>query len=75
LNLYNATIVKAEQPFLSKEEGCLSLPGVRCDVNRYNIITVKNGDGVETKYSGFDAIVIQHELDHWDGVIITDKQV
>ena len=74
LNLYNAEIVKAEQPFEFKGEGCLSVPGIRVDTNRYNIITVKNGDGVEHKLSGFDAVLCQHELSHGEGKLMTDFQ-
>lgn len=75
LNIYNAKITATEQPFTFQGEGCLSVPGVKCSTTRFNIITVTNGDGVETKHSGFDAVVIQHEIGHWDGEIFTDHKI
>ena len=72
LDLYNAEIIKAEQPYVFKGEGCLSMPGQHGDTNRYNIVVVKNGDGKEYKLSGFDAVLAQHEIGHWDGRIFTD---
>ena len=72
LNLYNAEIIKAEQPFVFKGEGCLSMPGQHGDTNRYNIVIVKNGDGQEHKLSGFDAVLAQHEIGHWDAKLFTD---
>lgn len=75
LDLYNAKIIKAEQPFIFKGEGCLSIPGVHCDTNRYNIVIVKNGDGKEYKLSGFDAVLAQHEISHWEGKLMTDFKV
>lgn len=74
IDLYNAEIISAIQPFIFKGEGCLSIPGVHVDTNRYNIIVVKNGDGQEHKLSGFDAVLAQHELSHWDGKLMTDFQ-
>src|SRR5579863_5869280 len=56
LDLYNAEIIKSEQPFIFRGEGCLSIPGVNVNTNRYNIVTIRNGDGKEYKLSGFDAV-------------------
>ena len=75
IDLYNAEIIKCEQPFVFKGEGCLSMPGVRGDTNRYNIVVVKNGDGVEHKLSGFDAVLASHELGHWNGELFTEHLV
>jgi peptide deformylase len=74
LDIYNAEIIKTEQPFVFKQEGCLSMPGVNVDTNRFNIIILKNGDGKEYKLSGFDAVLAQHEIAHWDGKLMTDFQ-
>jgi peptide deformylase len=74
LDLYNATIIEKFQPFVFKDEGCLSFPGKFIDTNRYNMLKIKNGDGKEYKFSGFVAVAIQHELDHWDGVVYMDRQ-
>jgi peptide deformylase len=59
------------------EEGCLSLPGVLVDVERpiYVLVRALNelGEGVLIEASGLEARVIQHEIDHLDGVLILDR--
>ena len=59
------------------EEGCLSLPGILEEVKRPIRIKVKYLDGdfieKEKEFSGFLARVIQHEFDHTDGKIFTDR--
>lgn len=74
-NLYNAEVLRKEQPFTFKGEGCLSVPGEFKSTKRFNFIEIKNGDGEILRFSGFDAVVVQHELDHWDGVLFTDHAV
>lgn len=58
------------------EEGCLSLPGLWRDVVRpvAIVLTYLNarGEEQERKLSGIDARVVQHEVDHLEGVLITD---
>jgi peptide deformylase len=59
------------------EEGCLSLPGVLVDVERPIHVRVRAqdafGEPVVVEASGLEARVIQHELDHLDGVLILDR--
>ncbi len=59
------------------EEGCLSLPGVHVDVERPLHIRVtaqdEHGEPVLVEASGLEARVIQHEVDHLDGVLILDR--
>ena len=59
------------------EEGCLSLPGVHVDVERPVRVRVRardeHGDKVVIEASGLEARVIQHEMDHLDGVLIIDR--
>lgn len=59
------------------KEGCLSVPDILGDVTRYLKIKVKyqNKEGIwETKrYEGLNAVSIQHELDHLEGVLFIDK--
>ncbi|KKT48993.1 MAG: Peptide deformylase [Parcubacteria group bacterium GW2011_GWF2_44_17] len=61
------------------EEGCLSLPGVLVDVERSVWIKVRADDFRNRPYDfqarGFFARVVQHEVDHLDGVLIIDKKV
>jgi peptide deformylase len=59
------------------EEGCLSLPGVHVDVERPIHVRVRardeHGDEIGIEASGLEARVIQHEIDHLDGVLILDR--
>ena len=61
----------------SMEEGCLSLPGVLVDVDRPIHIRVRAlnefGEPILIEASGLEARVIQHEIDHLDGVLILDR--
>jgi peptide deformylase len=59
------------------EEGCLSLPGIHVEIERPLHIRVRahdeHGDQLTVEASGLEARVIQHELDHLDGVLILDR--
>jgi peptide deformylase len=59
------------------EEGCLSLPAVLVDVERPVHVRVRaineQGDPITIEASGLEARVIQHEIDHLDGVLILDR--
>ena len=70
--MFNPEIVKCSQPYMA-EEGCLSLPGVR-KVKRYQSIKVRyqNEDfAVRLKtFTGWTAQIIQHEIDHCNGILI-----
>jgi peptide deformylase len=59
------------------EEGCLSLPGVGVDVERPIHVRVRaqdeTGAALVVEASGLEARVIQHEVDHLDGVLILDR--
>ncbi|HWF31263.1 MAG TPA: peptide deformylase [Solirubrobacteraceae bacterium] len=61
----------------SAEEGCLSLPGVHVEVERAARVRVRaqdsHGDSLEVEAEGLTARVIQHEIDHLDGVLILDR--
>jgi peptide deformylase len=59
------------------EEGCLSLPAVHVEVERPVYVRVRaqdeHGEDVVVEASGLEARVIQHEVDHLDGVLILDR--
>jgi peptide deformylase len=59
------------------EEGCLSLPSVHVDVERPVRVRVRaqdaHGEPVVIEAAGLEARVIQHEIDHLDGVLILDR--
>jgi len=63
-----------QEPF---EEGCLSIPGVNVDVERAVHVRVRaldeEGGSRLVEASGLEARVIQHEIDHLDGVLILDR--
>jgi len=74
--LINPEIVKYEGSIVTDYEGCLSVRDVYGKVPRYNKIRVKainiNGEEVRFKAEGFLARVIQHEIDHTQGIVFID---
>jgi peptide deformylase len=75
--LVNPVILKKRGEQTEPEEGCLSIPGLRGVVRRANEITVKAQDGagkpMRFRATEFEARVIQHEVDHLDGVLFIDR--
>jgi peptide deformylase len=73
----NAKIVKEEGEEWAFNEGCLSIPDVREDVFRQETITIEYQDENWEKHTevlgGLAARVFQHEYDHIDGILFTDK--
>ena len=65
---------QGEEPL---DEGCLSLPGVLVEVERPIHVRVRGrdeyGEEILIEASGLEARVIQHEMDHLDGVLILDR--
>ena len=54
-------------------EGCLSIPDLTANVRRASRVTVSARDVAPFEASGFEARVIQHEVDHLDGVLFLDR--
>lgn len=75
--MFNPKITKKSLRQEWGEEGCLSIPGVFGDVKRYKIITCSFFDveGIErtAEAHGLLARVIQHEIDHLNGILFIDK--
>lgn len=73
----NPIIVEEHGEEWAFTEGCLSIPGIREDVYRQSEIVIEyyneNFKLVEETYSGLAARVIQHEYDHIEGILFTDK--
>lgn len=73
----NPEIVWASEDTSTKQEGCLSLPGLWGDVVRPSIVKVKytsrDGATIEEEMRGLAAVCIQHEIDHLDGVLFTQR--
>jgi len=72
LDLYNTEILQMGG-MMEPTEGCLSLPNTYRKMLRARTITIRNGDGKIYHLEGFDAVVVQHEMDHWEGRLIIDK--
>jgi peptide deformylase len=75
--LINPEIEYKSDDLETMEEGCLSLPGVSVEVERPIHVRVRavdeRGAPVVVEASGLEARVIQHEIDHLDGVLILDR--
>jgi peptide deformylase len=76
LVLINPEIVSLSTEMRQREEGCLSLPDVRIDIERPSSLTVRytdlDGKPQELKTQGLLATAIQHEIDHLNGKLIID---
>lgn len=77
LVIINPKIFSAPDEMDVEEEGCLSIPGKTYPVARHRKIKIRytDADGQEQrlKATGMFARVIQHEIDHLDGILIIDK--
>jgi peptide deformylase len=75
--LANPELEWAGDDLESGEEGCLSIPGVAVDVERSVHVRVRaqdeHGERRLVEASGLEARVIQHEIDHLDGVLMLDR--
>ena len=73
----NPALTKTSEVTISDTEGCLSMQGVSIPVERPAKVTIagkdENGDDVEFELEERDARVVQHELDHLDGILILDR--
>jgi peptide deformylase len=73
----NPQVIEEAGELWSYSEGCLSIPDIREDINRKEEITIsyldENWIEHEETYSGLAARVIQHEYDHIEGILFTDK--
>lgn len=75
--LVNPAIEWLSEELVTAEEGCLSLPKVSMDVERPLFARVRgvdlSGRPLEIEAAGLEARVLQHEMDHLDGVLILDR--
>ena len=73
----NPQIVSHSTEIVKDWEGCLSLPGIRGKVPRFDRIQVeyidRNGELVNRELTGFIARIFQHELDHLNGILFVDR--
>ncbi|MDD9304684.1 MAG: peptide deformylase [Desulfobacter sp.] len=70
-------IARSEPTFISENEGCLSVVDYRADVKRHEQVTVRalNIDGKKLEFNaqGLLAVIMQHEIDHLDGILFIDR--
>ncbi len=75
--LINPIIVNCTEDQIASYEGCLSVPNMRGLVDRCAHIQVtgydENGQQLNLDLQGWDAIVVQHECDHLDGILYIDR--
>jgi peptide deformylase len=73
----NPALTKTSEVTISETEGCLSMQAVSIPVERPAKVTIEgkdeNGEDVEFELEERDARVVQHELDHLDGILILDR--
>ena len=76
----NSEKVEGKKPESSKNkllEGCLSIPDIWGNVTRKKIVTLSwqdaDGNSFKQEFSGFPAIIIQHEIDHLNGILFTKR--
>ena len=77
--MINPEILEHSEEMKKWEEACLSVPGLCGDVERWSRIVVKYQDKKwkthVQKYTWFSAVVIQHEMDHLEWILFTDKVI
>ncbi|MGM0452744.1 MAG: peptide deformylase [Thermodesulfobacteriota bacterium] len=75
--LINPTIIEYQGETVSENEGCLSVPDFRCDVKRAERVIVKgrdrDGNDVRFEAEGVPALILQHEIDHLNGILFIDR--
>jgi peptide deformylase len=75
--LANPEIVKTSEEKVSGIEGCLSLPGLVGEVERFESVQIKAlnrfGKPTRVKAEGWLARIFQHEIDHLDGILFPDR--
>ena len=75
--MINPKITERSKDTILREEACISLPNCLGMVKRHKAITVEfldiQGKKQTKKYKEFNAVIIQHEIDHLDGILFMDK--
>lgn len=75
--MINPEIIQRSDAQVFGEEGCLSVPNERGQVARAKVIRVSyqtlTGESIEQEFSGFPARIVQHEIDHLDGVLFVER--
>ena len=71
--MFNPVIIRHGKSTDIMKEGCLSFPNMEKEIERYTVIDVKytdiNGQQITTTFKRWVARIIQHEIDHLDGIL------
>lgn len=70
--LLNPEITMQRGSFVNVKEGCLSIPNSWANVKRYTMIEYTT-NGKKKRAQGMKAVIIQHEIDHMNGILNTDE--
>jgi peptide deformylase len=75
--MFNPKIIRHSENVIEIYEGCLSLPDLRGSVPRYESIEIQaqniKGESFTKTYHGFEARIIQHEIDHLNGTLFPER--
>jgi peptide deformylase len=71
----NPRITKKSNPFLFRQEGCLSFPDKRIDTIRYFNIVVEDDENGTMELNNFAAVAAAHEIEHLEGKLFFDNEV
>lgn len=75
--LINPEITDARGEVISENEACLSVPEYSADVKRFEAVSVTamtpEGIHLDFKADGLQAVILQHEIDHLDGILFIDR--
>ncbi|MCP3876481.1 MAG: peptide deformylase [Desulfobacteraceae bacterium] len=75
--LINPEIIEASGKIVSEQEGCLSVIDYNADVKRHDKVLVKaldiDGKEIQFEAQGILAVIMQHEIDHLDGILFIDR--
>ena len=74
----SSNYLKKDKPIIVPQEGCLSIPDMWTPTKRYREVTVKSlgedGELLTQEFSEFLAIIVQHEVDHMNGIVNTQRK-
>jgi peptide deformylase len=75
--LINPRIISSEGTTISEDEGCLSVPDFKANVKRSEFVLVegfdRDGNPIRFDAEGLLAVVLQHEIDHLNGILFIDR--
>jgi len=73
--IINPVITYKSESMNFSTESCLSVPNKQVIVERHFAITLSSYNFIDMDLTGQDAFVVQHEIDHLDGILMTDRKI